>query len=66
MAKAPATDVDLTDEPTRPDPDAHVEPRRSAHGGVVTEGNEPIALASLRTYPRTLRVFVNWLPKATR
>ncbi len=34
-----------------------------AVGGVVTEGNEPIALASLRTYLRTLRVFANWLPK---
>lgn len=34
-----------------------------ALGGVVTEGNPPIALASLRTYLRTLRVFANWLPK---
>ena len=153
MAKASTKDVDLVDEPARPDPDAHLEPRRSeraarstqgaralrsvprshtprvplqplveefleevaqtlapaterayrgpimlyltylherldrapdladfttetartwatclraqpkALGGVVTEGNEPIALASLRTYLRTLRVFANWLPK---
>jgi len=34
-----------------------------ALGGIVTEGNPPIALASLRTYLRTLRVFANWLPK---
>lgn len=34
-----------------------------ALGGVVTEGNEPIALASLRTYLRTLRAFANWLAK---
>jgi integrase/recombinase XerD len=32
-------------------------------GGGLAEGNEPIALASLRTYLRTLRVFANWLPK---
>ncbi len=34
-----------------------------ALGGIVAEGNPPIALASLRTYLRTLRVFANWLPK---
>lgn len=34
-----------------------------ALGGVATAGNEPISLASLRTYLRTLRVFANWLPK---
>ena len=34
-----------------------------ALGGIVTDGNPPIALASLRTSLRTLRVFANWLPK---
>lgn len=32
-------------------------------GGRLAAGEEPIALASLRTYLRTLRVFANWLPK---
>lgn len=31
--------------------------------GVVTAGNAPISLASLRTYLRTLRVFANWLTR---
>ncbi len=32
-------------------------------GGGLAQGDEPIALASLRTYLRTLCVFANWLPK---